>query len=320
MSTSEPGARHVYGPVPSRRLGRSLGVDIIPYKVCSYDCVYCQLGRTTCKTVERREWVSLDDVKGELERALSAKVAPDFVTLSGSGEPTLHSGLGELVQWIKARTQTPVAVLTNGSLLWLPEVRDALAEADLVVPSLDAADVASFRYANRPHPAIGFDLMVGGLVDFARSFRGRLWLEVLLLEGVTGIAEEVAAIARIAHWIAPERIHLGTVTRPPAEPFAQPVPIAALRRFRSLFDPKAEVIADRPRIDPKSATTVGDEEVLELLKRRPCTLHDLACGLGAPENEVVKTLDRLKLEGAVRHDRRSGGPFYRAVRDVEVRA
>ena len=135
-----PGFRYVYGPVPSRRLGRSLGVDLAPFKTCTYDCIYCQLGRTTCKTTERKEYVPVADILVELRRKLTEKLALDFVTLAGSGEPTLHSGIGELLGEIKRLTSCRTAVLTNGSLLWMREVQDALLEADLVLPSLDAAD------------------------------------------------------------------------------------------------------------------------------------------------------------------------------------
>ena len=319
-SRANPAVRHVYGPVPSRRLGRSLGVDLVPFKTCSYDCVYCQLGRTTCKTVERREWVAIEEVKSELDVALAAPTEPDFVTLSGSGEPTLNSGIGELIRWLKRRTRVPVAVLTNSSLLWLPEVCEALAEADLVVPSLDAADSASFRYANRPHPSIGFELMLEGLVAFARSYRGRLWLEVLLLDGVTGIPEEVSAIARLARRIGPERVDLGTVTRPPAEDFALPVPRPKLLRLRHLFEPPAVVAPERAPSAARADQAAGAARVLELLGRRPCTLRDLAVGLGAPENEVLKALARLQWAQLVRHDQRGGERFYRAVRPPEAGA
>ena len=139
---------HIFGPVPSRRLGRSLGIDLVPHKTCSYDCIYCQLGRTTCKTIERKEWVPLDAVVAELETKLSPR--PDYVTLSGSGEPTLYSRLDELIDRIKHLTDIPVAVLTNGSLLWQEVVQQQLAAADLVMPSLDAGNATAFHLVNRP--------------------------------------------------------------------------------------------------------------------------------------------------------------------------
>ena len=170
---------YVFGPVPSRRLGRSLGVDLVPHKTCSYDCIYCQLGATTCKTTERKEWVPLDDVLEQLKAKLST--APDYITLSGSGEPTLYSRAEELIDRIKAMTDVPVAVLTNGSLLWQEEVRRQFMKADLVIPSLDAGDEGMFRLVNRPHEDVTFERMLAGLVDFRREFRGAYWLEVFVL-------------------------------------------------------------------------------------------------------------------------------------------
>lgn len=303
----------LYGPVPSRRLGRSLGVDLVPFKTCSYDCVYCQLGRTTRKTVERREWIPLDPILAALQEVLADTSAIDVITLSGSGEPTLHSRVGELIAWLKQHTPLPVAVLTNGSLLWRTDVRDDLAEADLVIPSLDAGDPASYRYANRPHPAVPFELMVEGLAAFTRSFSGRVWLEVMLLEGVTGIDEEVAAIARLARRIGPERVQLGTVTRPPADELATAVDFDDLDRLRGLFEPPAELITEGPdnglaiRFDGPGA----DEETLALLERRPCTVHDIARGLGISEPLVVKVVASLIREGAVETRYLDGRVYYR---------
>jgi wyosine [tRNA(Phe)-imidazoG37] synthetase (radical SAM superfamily) len=158
----------IFGPVPSRRLGRSLGVDLVPLKTCTYDCIYCQLGRTTCKTMERKEWVPLDGVLESLKEKLSSK--PDYITLSGSGEPTLYSRIDKLIDQIKAMTDVPVAVLTNGSLLSHEDVRKQLMAADLVIPSLDAGDEAMFRLINRPHEEISFPQMLDGLIDFAAIF------------------------------------------------------------------------------------------------------------------------------------------------------
>ena len=185
-------SNYIFGPVPSRRLGRSLGVDLVPFKTCTYDCIYCQLGRTTNKTIQRKEWVPLDDVVTELETKLSSQ--PDYITLSGSGEPTLYSRTGELIDRIKAVTNVPVAVLTNGSLLWNQEVRARLMNADLVVPSLDAGDEAMFRAVNRPHEDISFERMLQGLIDFRHEFQGKYWLEVFLLAGHNAIAAEVVTL------------------------------------------------------------------------------------------------------------------------------
>ena len=163
---AEKDFKHVFGPVPSRRLGRSLGVDLVPFKTCSYDCIYCQLGRTTKKTIERKEYAPLGEVLDEVGRKLAETARPDFITLSGSGEPTLHARLHELVAGIREMTGIPLAVLTNGSLLWDEAVRDALAGVDLVIPSLDAGTPRAFARVNRPHHGVSFEKMLGGLIDF----------------------------------------------------------------------------------------------------------------------------------------------------------
>jgi wyosine [tRNA(Phe)-imidazoG37] synthetase (radical SAM superfamily) len=210
--------QYVYGPVPSRRLGRSLGVDLIPYKTCTYDCVYCQLGRTTTLTLRREEYVPVDAVVAEVERRLAALDAPpDYVTLAGSGEPTLHAGLGDIVADIRRRTDVPLAVLTNGSLLSEPAVADALAGVDLVVPSLDAPAAAMWRQVNRPHPDLDWETMLEGLIGFTRRFAGRVWLEVMLLADWTAEEMEVAALAMLADRIRPERVQFNTAVRPAAE-------------------------------------------------------------------------------------------------------
>ena len=233
---------HIFGPVPSRRLGRSLGVDLVPFKTCSYDCIYCQLGQTTSKTVERREWVPLNDVLEELKGKLASK--PDYITLSGSGEPTLYCRLGELIAGIRAITDVPVAVLTNGSLLWQEEVRRQLMDAHLVIPSLDAGHTSMFQAVNRPHESISFARMLEGLIDFREEYYGEYWLEVFLLAGHTAVESEVSRITACVRRIKPDRVQLNTATRPTAEDYAVMVDRARMADIAGRFEPLAEVIAE----------------------------------------------------------------------------
>ena len=304
------GFKHVFGPVPSRRLGRSLGVDLVPFKTCTYDCVYCQLGRTTNKTVERREYAPLDVVLSEVRRKLT-QCKPDYITLSGSGEPTLYSRMDELISGIKKESCIPVAVLTNGSLLWDKTVQDALCAADLVIPSLDAGDDSAFQYVNRPHATIVFDRMVAGIVDFRARYTGALWLEVFLLGSVTTIDAEVAKIAKIARRIRPDKVQLNTVTRPPAEDYAFPVPLKRMKKFCRAFGKKAEVIADyhAPVIEAGGEPDAGN--VLALLGRRPCTVKDIADGLGLHPTQVVKILEHLRAGDQVVEERVGGRVYFR---------
>lgn len=305
--------KYVFGPVPSRRLGRSLGVDLVPFKTCTYDCVYCQLGRTTNETVERREYTPLDMVLREL-RARLTKSKPDYITLSGSGEPTLHSRLKELIRGISKESELPVAVLTNSSLLWDREVQDALLSADVVLPSLDSGDDSTFQYVNRPHPAITFDRMVDGIVDFRARYSGALWLEVFLLEGVTAIDAELARITKIARRIRPDKVQLNTVTRPPTEAFAFPVPVAQMKHFCRAFGGKAEVIADyhAPAIEAGGEADAGD--VLTLLGRRPCTVEDIAGGLHLHPTQAAKILEHLRDAESIVEQRVAGRAYYRSRR------
>ena len=314
MTTS--GCRYLYGPVPSRRLGRSLGVDLVPLKTCTYDCIYCQLGRTTYKTTERKEYLPIDEILVELEQRLALPPAPDYVSLAGSGEPTLHSRIGELIGRIKKLTDIPVAVLTNGSLLWMRPVQDALMEADLVLPSLDGGDESMFQHVNRPHRGITFEQMTEGLITFRERFHKAIWLEVFLLAGITGIAPEARKIAAIANRIGPDRIQLNTVSRPPAEEFACRVSDDRLTSLAPLFGGETEVIGGRRvgETTSSSSTRVDDEDILALLSRRPCTVKDVAVGLGLHVNEVTKRLPALCERGLVIALRNNKDVFYERMR------
>jgi len=299
---------YVFGPVPSRRLGRSLGVDLIPFKTCSYDCIYCQLGRTTCQTIERKEWVPLNDVLRQLQKKLSTK--PDYITLSGSGEPTLYSRIGELITEIKSMTEVPVAVLTNGSLFCDPDVRLSLMKADLVVPSLDAGDEKLFRYVNRPHDSISFDQLVEGLLRFRYEYSGQYWLEVFLL-GATSPLNKIEKIVEITSRINPDRVQLNTVTRPPAEEFATTIPDELMQHFAEIFGDNAEVIADSRGTHQQKQFAALRRDVLDLLRRRPCSVDDIAQGLGMHRNEVVKYVTELVEEGNLNYELHSGKLYYK---------
>jgi wyosine [tRNA(Phe)-imidazoG37] synthetase (radical SAM superfamily) len=306
----------IYGPVPSRRLGWSLGVDLVPFKTCPYDCVYCQLGRTTNKTLDRTEYVPAEQVIDQLRRRLAQCARPDYIALAGSGEPTLHSRLGWTIEQIKQITDVPVAVLTNGALFYEPAVRSDCAKADLVIPSLDAGDERHFRYVNRPHNQLTLERVVAGLEQFRREYAGQIWLEVFLLAGVTAIEAEVRKICSLVERIKPDRIHLNTVVRPPAEPYAEPVAPEQLHRLCRLFGPDAEVVAEFSRTAEQPQFTTGGEEVLALLQRRPCRAQDVAAGLSIPINDAVKRLSDLVERGLVRERTRhqSRYQYYEAVR------
>lgn len=292
--------------MPSRRLGSSLGVDLVPFKVCSHDCLYCQLGPTTKLTAERFLPVTVEELVIQVRRRLSEGVHPDWVTIAGSGEPTLYRDMGLLIAALKAEVGVPVALITNGSLFFDPDVRRSAALADLVLPSLDAWDEASFVRINRPANGLTLSAMVDGLSRFRDEFNGKIWLEMMILAGINDGPDAVSGLARQARRIRPDRIQLNTPVRPPAYPEARVLPRKALEAMCASFDPVAEVIAD---FSKASASVSHDldglaEAILTTVSRRPCTLEDLSAGLEAIPNEVLKAIeilrvaDRIKSEGA----------------------
>ena len=283
----------VYGPVPSRRLGRSLGVDLVPYKVCSYDCIYCQLGRTKEKTVERKPYIPVEKILDQLYQKLKAGCRADYITVAGSGEPTLNSQIGSLIHDVKKHTQIPVAVLTNGSLLWESKVRESILEADLVLPSLDAYNQEGFETINRPHPDIRFETMVEGLIAFRRQYPGEMWLEVFLLEGVNAAEADATRFKHRLERISPQKVHLNTAVRPSAETYARQVPPEKMVSFRKILGDKAEVIMPYKDLEKHERRAGVEEELLNLITRRPCTLDDISSGLGVHKNEILKYIEAL---------------------------
>ena len=296
--------------VPSRRLGRSLGVDFVPFKTCTYDCIYCQLGRTTVKTVERKEYAPVKAVVKEVEERLKKISPPDYITLSGSGEPTLHSRITDISAGIKQISAVPVAVLTNGSLLWLDEVRDALSNADLVIPSLDAGSEATFVRVNRPHGGISFHDMVEGLRSFRYTFGGAVWLEVFITGGVTDSEDEILRLKTLVKRIDPERIQLNTAVRTPAEAYAGLVPREKMEKIATSFGSECEVIADYSGVHNHGDFSPTREEVFELLRLRPCSIDDISAGLGLHRNEAIKYIQELMDKELIRMEKRRGKRLY----------
>ncbi len=303
---------HVFGPVASRRLGRSLGIDLVPFKTCTYDCVYCQLGATTDLTLERKEWVPFDQVVQEAREKIRSSEGVDYITFSGSGEPTLHSRIGDLIGELKGVSKVPVAVLTNGSLLWQEDVQEELLEADLVIPSLDAPDSVLFRHVNRPHPGLSFDQVLEGLIRFRERHTGKMWLEVLLLSGFTGMEGEVKRIAALTRRIRPDLVQLMTITRPAPVDFVGPVAAEDMKGFESLFDVPTVAV---PPLSPAARdvlSKVDREEILRLLARRPCTIEDIAIGLGIPAAEAEKYVADLDAHGQLRSESCNGAVYFAA--------
>ncbi len=305
--------RHIFGPLPSRRLGRSLGVDPIPKKTCSLDCIYCELGPTDRRALRRMEYVRASEIVEEVREALRRPEPVDTITFSGSGEPTLNSSLGTMIHSIKGFTSIPVAVLTNGTLLSFPDVRKDLLEADIVLPSLDAATETAFERVNRPHPQLRLEKFVEGMRLFRTEYRGQLWLEILLVKGVNDSDDEIDALKALVNEIKPDKIQLNTVVRPPAVSDILPVSRSVLEKICRQFGPHCEVICAGKKNEAPSKTIPEAERVLALLRHRPMTLAELSSGLGAPSGAMRRTLETLERQDLIHSFEFDGRHFFEAL-------
>lgn len=301
---------HLYGPVPSRRLGYSLGIDTVPFKTCSLDCVYCQLGPTPKKTILRKAYTPALEILPQLEKTIVSGVRIDYLTLSGSGEPTLNKEIGKLIRDLKKASDIPVSVLTNGTLLQHVEVRKALMAADLVVPSLDAVTQDVFERINRPHPSLRIEGVIAGIKKFRLQFRGKLWIEVMLVRGLNDTSGHLKSLQAVLDKIDPDRIHLNTVVRPPAETFARPLTNSAMERVKSLIGDRCEIIADFKKTDEDFLIKPSEDKILAILRRRPMTPADLAASLGLHRSVVSKHLHSLLKEGKIRSVRHGDRVYY----------
>jgi wyosine [tRNA(Phe)-imidazoG37] synthetase (radical SAM superfamily) len=301
---------HIYGPVPSRRLGYSLGVDILPFKTCSLDCIYCQLGKTERKTVRRKKHFDADTLLSQIKGVIASGEAIDHITFSGSGEPTLNALIGKLIREIKKNTSIPVAVLTNSTLISHKSVRSDLSRADVVVPSLDAATQAIFELINRPHASLKISHVIEGLKLFRREFGGKLWLEILLVKGVNDSRFHLNKLKEVISEIHPDKIHLNTVVRPPSEKSAQSLGPEEMEKIRKFFGNKAEVVAEFDKVQHTPASRNLSDAILSMVRRRPVTLSDMSLSLGKQKKELTEYCDHLLNEGKIRIVDHKGKKFY----------
>lgn len=298
----------LFGPVPSRRLGRSLGIDLVPHKVCSLDCIYCECGATTLRTLERREWVPTREVLAELEAFFDGGGTADYLTFSGAGEPTLHRDLGRIARFVVGRSSIPLALLTNATLFGDPGVRAEVQPCAVILPSLDAADDETYARINRPHPGLTAADLVEGLVALRQEYAGQIWLEVLLVEGLNDGPRALDAIAAAIARIEPDRVQVNTAVRPGTED-VEPAGEEALERALRCFGPKAEPVASfRPRrfapaVAPAAPRTALDA-ILEVVRRRPETVEDLAAALELPVEACGLLVEALVAAGRARSELR----------------
>ena len=306
----------IFGPVVSRRLGISLGVDLVPMKTCSFNCVYCQLGGTSRTTVERGRFSDPEQLVAEVSEILGSRRDIDYITLSGSGEPTLEVAIGEIIRRLKSVSDKPVAVLTNGSMCMNAEVRKAVIEADLIMPSLDAATEAVFQKVNRPHKSITLDKFVTGLESLRREYSGTIWLEVMLIRGVNDDESHVGELARLVHRLRPDRVQLNTAVRPPADPDAQALDQQQMESARRIFGPEAEIIAEVVP-EPRHADAGPEHEpmVISLACRRPVTAEEVSAAADIHLVEALKLLAALERAGKLCRKVHGGRTFYVAADD-----
>jgi wyosine [tRNA(Phe)-imidazoG37] synthetase (radical SAM superfamily) len=299
---------YVFGPVPSRRLGLSLGVDLTPRKTCTYDCLYCQVGRTTQITAEPNPFVPVKEVIHELEQKLQ-HVTPDFVTISGSGEPTLHSQIDEVIAYVKKRKKFRVAVLSNGSLFWRKEVRERVLGADMIMPTCSTVFEETYKAIHRPHPDITLDLLISGLKSLRQDFRGALFLEVMLLKGFNESEREIVALKSVIEDIGPDRVQLSTVVRPPSDSRALALDRKTLEDIKRCFGAAGEIIADGQRKPTDQRFDTLFVQILEMAKRRPVRAADVASALGVPLGQVKSLLKSLEKDGSL-NSREHGKDIY----------
>ena len=309
-SQNENSRIHVYGPVPSRRLGYSLGVDILPLKTCTLDCVYCQLGPTPKKSVQRKTFFEQEKIIAQIQDVLNSGKHIDYITFSGSGEPTLNKILKKLIRDIKKITPIPVAVLTNATLLTEDRVRKDLLEADLVVPSLDAVTQSLFDKVNRPHASLNIDSIIRGLKAFRREFSGQIWLEIMLVKGINDSPAHIQKLKKVIKQVNPNKIQLNTVIRPPAEATAQPLTPAELEEVREVLGEQCEIIADFSKKEQLPHESNLESAILVTVRRRPVTLADMAAFLGKHPDEILKHLNHLIQNNQVKQIRHEGKIYF----------
>jgi len=290
--------KHLFGPLMSRRFGRSLGIDLCPMKTCSYDCIFCQLGRTKETSCKRDEFFPLEEICKEITHWLKVDGNAEYITLAGSGEPTLYSRFGELVDFIHSKTDIPVLLLSNGSLFWQAEVREAAEKIDVVKLSMSVWNQNLFDRINRPARKITFERMINGEIEFRKQYKGKLILEVFLMDEINATLPDVRKIAQFAKQIKPDTIHLNTVTRPAAEDFAHSVAKTEMEQFSAIFTPNAKI---PPEISgtPLLNKDIDEEKILDLIRRRPVTLKQLADTFGAHPNEIAKITGKFLRDGKI---------------------
>ena len=305
--------KRVFGPVLSKRLGNSLGIDVIPHKTCSYNCIYCQLGSEENTITDLTNYYSVDEIIYELKEALLNNKNIDYITFTGSGEPTLYKDLKKLIYEIKQITDIPVCIITNGSLLYKQEMRSNLLLADLIIPSLDAGNEETFKLIDNPNKEIDFDKMVEGLIEFKKVFKGEYWLEIFLLKDINDNEDELDDIIKIVKKIKPDRIQLITATRRVANEKAKALSDEELKKIKKYFNSKSDIEIDIPNISENhkgNTRILTEDDIVNFLIRQPDTAYIIAKSFNENERKVKELLDLLIKKNKVREEIVNGVVSY----------
>ncbi|MCX5807458.1 MAG: radical SAM protein [Proteobacteria bacterium] len=277
-----------------------MGVDIIPRKICTFDCIYCQIGKTTNQEIKRKSFFNANEIVKEIITKAKQLSHIDHITFSGSGEPTLNSDIGSMIGEIKKSIDIPIAVITNGSLLNDEEIRNDLCLADVVLPSLDAASEDIFRYINRPHSLIEINTIIEGMKKFRDTYKGNIWLEIMLIKNVNDNPEELERLKKVVKYIGVEKVQLNTVIRPPVDRTTDGISSAELDQISKFFGHECEVIYNFEKEIKKNEEEDWSEMVLDILKRRSLTVNDIMKITGKPENRVKNSLNIMEAEGKIK--------------------
>ena len=309
----------LFGPVPSRRLGLSLGVDLVPYKTCTMDCIYCESGSTTNLTLEREEFFPLADVLSELKAYLDANPKLDFITFSGAGEPTLYSEIGSVIAFIKEEyPQYKVALLTNGMLLSDKKTFNDVKSVDLIVPSLDAADEVTFKKINRPSDNFDFSSLIDSFHEFHQLSDAEFILEIFIVPGLNDTPDSLSAFAEAIEYIRPDKVQLNSLDRPGTEAWVPKMTEEAMRKVKQALKGSVPIEIVGKFIPSEVAETTEqdsdykniDQKILDLIARRPATLDDFKASMGYSEETLTKVLNRMIQKHLITSEQRERGEFF----------
>ncbi|BBB33560.1 GTP-binding protein [Thermotomaculum hydrothermale] len=312
--------KYIFGPVPSRRFGRSLGIDLFPkQKYCTFNCVYCEVGTGTPKKdlIDFDYRVVLKELKEWLIK--NHKALPDFITFAGSGEPTLYKSLGDLIKGIKEITHIPVVILTNGSLLFKKEIRENCKQCNYLVPSLDAGTEKTFLKINRPHREFSdYNRYVNGLIEMRKEFKGHYLLEVLLVEGINTTEEEFLHIKEKIDLIKPDKVQINTVFRPPAEGFAKSASEESINKLKNILGDIAEPVkyySSNGSVIEHLKGELLKEVVLKTVGIRPCTIQELSDSLSINTSKLKSLVKKLEKDGLIEFFEYNGETHIKRIKD-----